>query len=177
MSSPKRPGPDSIESAIVSIRRLVRVLRINAQRTQSAAGISGAQLFVLEQLGDGTGLSLNDLAARTLTDRSSVADVVDRLVAQRLVDRTVDPTDRRRAAVRITGAGRRMLARAPEAPTTALIAAVRALAPRDRTALARSLAQLNHALGAADEPATMLFVDDATTSPATKRRAMKRRAR
>jgi len=155
---------DHVESAVVSIRRLVRVLRLAAQRTQVASGLSAAQMFVLERLGEASRLSMNELASRTMTDRSSVADVVDRLSEQGLVDRDVDPADRRRASVRITAAGRRRLARAPEAPVTALIAALRKLKPRDRATLARSLAQLNLALGASDEPASFLFADERAKS-------------
>jgi hypothetical protein len=66
-----------------------------------------------------------------------------------------------------------MLAKAPEAPTTALISALRSLSARERTALARSLSRLNDALGVADEPATMLFVDDADR----RRRRPSRRAK
>jgi len=173
-SSPKRGGSaDAIPLAVAAIRRLVRVLRLNAQRTQGVAGVSAAQLFVLEQLGAGQALSLNELAAHTLTDRSSVADVVDRLDADGLVERAVDVHDRRRAAVRITPKGRRVLARAPQAPTTALIAAIRSLAPPDRTALARSLTRLNVALGAAGEPATMLFADDNGMRSRRRRRSSK----
>lgn len=155
-----KPLSSDIASAVVSVRRLVRVLRLHDQRTQAVAGVSAAQLFVLQQLGTGGELSLNDLAERTLTDRSSVAEVVDRLQVQGWVVRQVDSADRRRAAVRITAAGRRLLARAPEAPATALIAALTALSRPERSALARSLVRLNQALGAADEPATMLFSDD-----------------
>ena len=154
-----RNGDDPIGSALTSIRRLVRALRLNAQRTHAVSGLSAAQLFVLQQLPKDGSLSLNELAARTVTDRSSVADVVDRLQAQRLVDRAVDLADRRRASVQITPSGRRTLARAPEAPTTALIAALKSLTPRERIALARSLVRLNEALGVADEPATMLFAE------------------
>ena len=143
-----------------SVRRLVRVLRLHDQRTHAVAGVSAAQLFVLQQLGTGAGLSLNDLADRTLTDRSSVAEVVDRLQAQGWVVRQVDSADRRRAAVRITAAGRRLLIRAPEAPATALIGALESLSRRERSALAKALVGLNRALGAADEPATMLFADE-----------------
>lgn len=175
LSSPRRPG-DSIASAVTSIRRLVRVLRLNAKRTQAIAGISAAQLFVLQQLGTDDSLSLNELAARTITDRSSVAAVVDRLQAQGLVDRGADPSDRRRASVRITPKGRRMLLRAPEAPTTALVAALHDLTQRERLALARSLARLNHALGADDEPATMLFAEsDEMPRPRRKSGRAKRR--
>lgn len=150
---------NAIASTVTSIRRLVRALRVNAQRTQAVAGISAAQLFVLQQLGVGEGLSLNALAARTLTDRSSVADVVDRLQANGLVRRTVDASDRRRASIRISPAGRRVLNRAPAAPTTALIAALRKLGPTEQGTLARSLLRLNDALGAGSTPATMLFAD------------------
>src|SRR5689334_5887739 len=152
---------DPIVSSVTSIRRLVRVLRVAARRTQSVAGITAAQVFVPQQFDGDASLSLNELAAKTLTDRSSVADVVDRLEAQRLVDRTVDPSDRRRAATRITGAGRRILSRTPNAPTTTLIAAIRALSPSERVTLAESLNRLTAALGVTNEPATMLFAEDA----------------
>ena len=150
-----------MQSAVTSIRRIVRVLRLAAQRTQAAAKISAAQLFVLQQLGDGSELSLNELAERTLTDRSSVAAVVERLQAQGLVDRATDPSDRRRAAVRITASGRRVLGRAPDAPTTTLLTALKSLDARELKALARSLSRLAVALGASQEPASMLFADDA----------------
>lgn len=163
---------DDMFSAVASIRRIVRVLRLASQKTQAAAGISAAQLFVLQQLGDGAELSLSELAERTLTDRSSVAAVVERLQEQKLVARTTDSSDRRRAVVRITAVGRRILRRAPDAPTTALLAALRRLDGRELTALARSLRELTVAFGAREEPPSMLFADDGTirASHARKRK-------
>jgi DNA-binding MarR family transcriptional regulator len=152
-------------SAIASIRRIVRVLRLAAQQTQTTAGIGAAQLFVLQQLEDRSELSVNQLAERTLTDRSSVAAVVDRLQAQKLVDRATHPFDRRRAVVRITAAGQRLLDRAPDAPTTELLSALRRLSSRELTALAVSLRKLTVALGAAQEPPSMLFVDEDGARP------------
>lgn len=164
-----------MSSAVSSIRRIVRVLRLASQRTQSAAGISAAQLFVLQQLGDGRERSLNELAERTLTDRSSVAAVVERLQGHRLVDRAADPTDRRRAAIRITAAGRRLLNRAPDAPTTGLIGALRKLTPRELTTLAHSLDRLTAALGASHEPPSMLFADDSAAKRRPRKRSSRRR--
>jgi len=159
----KSPRKSDTSSAVDSIRRVVRVLRLAAQKTQMTAGISSAQLFVLQQLGDGDGLSVNELAKRTLTDRSSVAALVERLQEQQLVDRTTHPADRRRAVVRITGAGRRLLGQAPDAPTTALLAALRRLDRRELATLARSLRNLSQAMGAAEEPVSMLFAEDPAT--------------
>ena len=151
---------DDTSSALDSIRRIVRVLRLAAQKTQTDAGISAAQLFVLQQLGDGDELSMNQLAVRTLTDRSSVAALVERLKEQALVERTTHPDDRRRAVVRITTAGRRILRKAPDAPTSTLLTALRRMQRSELSTLARSLRGLTMALGAAGEPASMLFADD-----------------
>jgi DNA-binding MarR family transcriptional regulator len=140
-------------SAVASIRRLIRVLRIAAQQTHVKTGVSAAQLFVLQQLGEAADLSLSELAQRTLTDRSSVAAVVDRLQAAGLVARSVDTRDRRRAAVRITSAGRRVLARGVDAPATALVKALRRLDAKRLAALALSLEDLVAALGATHERA------------------------
>ena len=168
---------DDTSSAVASLRRIVRVLRLASQKTQAVAGISAAQLFVLQQLGDGDELSMNELAERTLTDRSSVAAVVERLQSQRLVERGTHPFDRRRAVVRITDAGRRTLTRAPDAPTTTLLAALRRLDAREMAVLAQSLRGLTRALGATEEPPTMLFAEDGpsrrTGRPSAKRRPPK----
>jgi len=172
----KSPRKSDTSSAVDSIRRVVRVLRLAAQKTQTTAGISSAQLFVLQQLGDGDGLSVNELAKRTLTDRSSVAALVERLQEQQLVDRTTHPADRRRAVVRITGAGRRLLGQAPDAPTTALLAALRRLDRRELATLARSLRNLSQAMGAAEEPVSMLFAEDpATRAPRRGTRSVRER--
>ena len=174
MTARKRVGVNAnTQSTLTSIRQLVRVLRLSAQRTQAAAGISAAQLFVLQQLAAGAALSLTEIAERTLTDRSSAADVVERLQTQGLVDRAVDARDRRRAAIRITDAGRRILRRSPDAPTTTLIAALRALDSGTLASLARSLRRLNEVLGASDAPPSMLFADEA----APPRHAVVRRKR
>ena len=53
-----------------AIRRVVRVIRLSARRTEGGSRLSPAQLFVLTQLADGAPASLSELAARTLTDRS-----------------------------------------------------------------------------------------------------------
>jgi DNA-binding MarR family transcriptional regulator len=146
-------------SAVVSIRRIVQALRLASQRTQAQAGISAAQLFVLQQLGAEDGLSLTELAARTFTDRSSVTDLVDRLSDRGFVKRAVHPSDRRRAAVHLAPAGRRVIQRSPDAPTTMLVAALTKIEPRQRATLALSLRRLTAALGIADAAAPMLFAD------------------
>jgi DNA-binding MarR family transcriptional regulator len=147
-------------ATVDAIRRLVRALRLAARRTEGGSGLSPAQLFVLTQLADGAPASLSELAERTLTDRSSVAAVVERLAARGLVVRARSTEDRRRAAVHLTAAGRALLRRAPKAPAALLLEAIGALGQRELAQLAAALTRLTEHLGVASEPATMLFEDE-----------------
>ena len=150
-----RAADASVAQVVAGIRRLDRGLRLAARTVERDTGLSAAQLFVLQHLDDAEPLSLNELATRTFTDRSSVSVVVDRLVDAGLVSRTTDPDDRRRARIRITAKGRRVLARAPAAPTDLLLAALRQLPASVVRPLGSSLARLNAALGFTQEE--MLF--------------------
>ncbi|HEX3345342.1 MAG TPA: helix-turn-helix domain-containing protein, partial [Polyangiaceae bacterium] len=74
-----------------ALRRVVRDLRLSARDAERSAGISGAQLFVLQSLRNEAAASLNELAERTLTDQSSVSVVVKRLADRKLVARKESP--------------------------------------------------------------------------------------
>lgn len=143
----KAVDDQALAHALAGVRRLERGLRLAARQVERVTGLSAAQLFVLEHLDGAEGLSLNELAARTFTDRSSVSAVVDRLVEAGLARRSVDPRDKRRAQVRITRRGRSVLEQAPAAPTDLLLRGLAGLSRRRLQSLGESLAALNDALG------------------------------
>lgn len=143
-----------------AIRRLFRHLRLADRAAQSDLGISGAQLFVLTELGKTPSLSLNELAARTRTDQSSVSVVVSRLVDAGLVTRDRDSRDARRLMLNLTRSGRAMLQRAPAVAQEQILAVLDRLAPADRKQLGDALTDLVDALGAEPGPAPMLFEED-----------------
>lgn len=151
---------DEATEALVALRRIVRFLRIADRKAEVACGLSAAQLFVLETLADSPHISQAELAARTLTDQSSVSTVVAKLVTRELVSRTVAKDDRRRTELALTGAGKETLARAPKAPQAALIASIRAMPAARRTALVHALENLATMLGAEELAPRMLFDDD-----------------
>ena len=159
-SPPPRDHAADVVTVVNGIRRLERGLRLAAHQVSAVARLSAAQLFILEQLADAPAESLNHLAARTLTDRSSVSALVDRLAALGLVERSPDVDDRRRHRLRITAAGRARLASAPSPPTARLIAALEHLTPRELLGLARGLTRLNEVLGLSTQRAHLLFEDD-----------------
>jgi len=81
------PSVTDTARAMDSLRRIVHALRVATRASERAVGLGGAQLFVLRQLSATSGQSLGDLAARTRTTRSSISEVVARLVRNGLVNR------------------------------------------------------------------------------------------
>jgi DNA-binding MarR family transcriptional regulator len=165
----KQPSQDATASILDSIRRLSRGLRLAAQETQSAAGISAAQLFVLRTLDDGEAASVSDLAERTLTDRSSVASVVDRLLQAKLVSRVASESDKRRASITITAKGRAVVRKAPAAPTTLILSALNDMPARELKPLAEGLAKLINAIGFEKGPVYMLFEEKSSSKRRSSR--------
>src|SRR5436309_9052781 len=135
-----------------AIRRLVRHLRIADRAAQTELGISGAQLFVLLELGKTASLSLNDLAARTRTDQSSVSVVVSRLVEAGLVTRERDARDARRLVLNLTKNGRAVLQRSPLVAQETILSVVDRFTPSERKKFADSFTTLVDALGAEPGP-------------------------
>jgi len=145
-----------------SIRRLVRMLRVTDRQAQAELGVSGAQLFVLTELGRTPSLSLNDLALRTLTDQSSVSVVVTRLVDAGLVTRDRDTRDARRLVLNLTRSGRALLQRAPPVAQERLLAVFDRLSDDDRKRFADTFEEIAENIGGDEGPAPMLFEDDSS---------------
>lgn len=147
----------STRAVLDGLRHIVRTLREASQRAEREVGVSAAQLFVLQRLAGGQALSVNELAARTLTHQSSVSVVVTKLARRKLVTRARAADDARRVDVALTPAGRALLERAPAAAQDCLIAALALMGRAARTRLAADLGQLLDAMGTERRHPPMLF--------------------
>ncbi len=150
-----RHAQADVATVVDSIRSVVQSLRISGREAEQKLGISGAQLFVLEELANGPALSINELAARTFTHQSSASMVVSRLVERRLVTRMADRGDARKLSISLTAPGRALLKKAPHAVQTTLVEGLRMLSRADLKQLARNLSLLTDIMSdqtaAADE--------------------------
>jgi DNA-binding MarR family transcriptional regulator len=164
-----------IETSVNSFRRILRELRLAARKTELTTGLSAAQLFVLSTVASSDECSINDIAAATMTDRSSAAAIVARLAEAGYVTRMESGTDRRRAAIAITPLGRRAMTRSSPAPTMLLIAGLRTLPAPQLRGLSRGLLTLTRAMNIAGDPPGLLFEEPRARAAATrgKRRSSK----
>ena len=145
-----------------ALRAVVRALRISTRAVEKEIGISGAQLFVLQQLDDSPARSVNELADRTSTHQSSVSTVVSRLVERGLVRRAPSPQDGRRMEISITDAGRKLVHAAPFTAQERIMEALRRMSPEDLHSLAGGLDKLVRDGGFLDTIPPMFFEDDGT---------------
>ncbi|MDA8290324.1 MAG: MarR family winged helix-turn-helix transcriptional regulator [Actinomycetota bacterium] len=92
--------------------------------------VTAPQFVVLNVLCTTPHIDQRTLGERASLDRSTVADVVARLVRRGLVERVRDTVDRRRNVLALTGAGRAVLGQVAER-TTAMNRALLAPLARD----------------------------------------------
>lgn len=153
----QKPAPAEARDVLNSLRHIVRSLRISSRNAEQSVGLSGAQLFVLQCLSRHSPCSVNELAAHTATDQSSVSVVVSRLVARGHVKRAPSKVDRRRVELSLSPSGRALLAQAPEAAQERLLAALTQLEKTEIRALARLLGRLVELADVEGENATLFF--------------------
>jgi DNA-binding MarR family transcriptional regulator len=166
-------SPEDVRQILDALRRIVQSLRVSARAAEANLGMSGAQLFVLQKLSEESGLSVNDLAERTLTHQSSVSVVAARLVEKGLLSRERSPKDARRLELSITPAGWAVLRRSPLAAQEKLIEGITRMKERDRAQLASLLDQLTELSGISHDTARMFFDNDSPSSNKRMRRQSK----
>ncbi|MGC8518983.1 MAG: MarR family winged helix-turn-helix transcriptional regulator [Steroidobacteraceae bacterium] len=136
--------------ALQGLRTVVGSARQHDARVRRAVGISGSQLWALDEVAHVEGITVNELAARLALHQTTASNLVNALVARRLIRRARDRDDQRIVHLHITADGTRLLARAPQPCSGLLVDALRRLAVRDLEKFSRSLALL---LGAMYEAA------------------------
>lgn len=154
----------ALDRVLDSLRRITQAIRLSSSVVHERLGITGAQLFVLQQLAAAPGASLRDLAERTHTDQSSVSVVVARLVEAGHIARRTSAADARRTELTLTASGKALLRRAPALAQTRLVAALEAVPARQLRVTADVLGAAAHALQPTG-PAPMFF------EPPARRRA------
>lgn len=162
-ATPSSTASSSISSRSImdSLRRIVQAIRKSSSYCQQATGLTGAQSFVLGQIGAQAGLSLNELAGRTATHQSTMSEVVRRLEGKGLVTRIKSPDDGRRLELYLTPQGHSLLFGAPPTAQARLVQAIAALPPETADHLAVGLERLIAAAGLSGNPPVMFFEDDA----------------
>jgi DNA-binding MarR family transcriptional regulator len=156
-------NPESVRDvsrALDAVRKIVRALRLSSRAVEKEVGITGAQLFVLQQLAARPAESVNELAERTLTHQSTVSVVVTRLVQRGLVVRSSSREDARRTEIAVSPSGHARLQQSPPTVQARLAIALQNLPEEQLHGLADGLDAWLHEAGMHGEIPGLFFEEE-----------------
>ncbi|GGE21084.1 MarR family transcriptional regulator [Primorskyibacter flagellatus] len=109
--------PNRVDDSLIALRRILRATEQYERDLAASAGLSPAQLRVLQIIAGKPDASATPsaLAQQMGVSQATVTSVVDKLVARGLVRRVPSETDRRQTNVILTVTGRSALDEAPDA--------------------------------------------------------------
>jgi len=114
-------------SLLIRFRVLIRTAQRHSQWIERQSGVTGAQLWALQELADDPGLRVGELAKRMALHQSTASNMVDKLDTLGLLRRERGSADQRVVRLYPTPEGLSLLARAPSPARGVLLEALRAM--------------------------------------------------
>ena len=130
---------------------LRRVVRRRVRETLPDARLRATQLELLRVVEKRPGIGVATAARALYLAGNSVSTLVNQLVDAGLLDRRIDPDDRRAARLELTGAARNRLANWRRTRTDFVATAVATLPAEDREAIEAALPALGRLIDALQE--------------------------
>ena len=131
--------PDRLDDSLIALRRILRATEMYERDLASAAGLTPAQLRVLQIVDGRESVTPKALATQMGVSQATVTTLVDKLVARGLVERQPSRIDRRQTNVVITQAGHARMEVAPDALQQRYVRAFEGLADWEQAQLVSSL--------------------------------------
>jgi len=91
-------------------------LKDNVKKT----GLSGAQLWIMQQVYNYNGISNAELAKNLTIHVSTCSLLVNKLIKKNLIEKTRDPKDERKIVLTLSPKGKQLMAKAPKSPEGAI---------------------------------------------------------
>jgi DNA-binding MarR family transcriptional regulator len=85
---------------------LMHALQVRSKRMARTLGVTGPQRLVIRLVGQFPNITARDLSTTLGMHPSTLTGVLSRLERMKLIERTIDPKDRRRARFSLTQAGK-----------------------------------------------------------------------
>jgi DNA-binding MarR family transcriptional regulator len=121
-------------AVLKKIRIVIRAAQRHSSWIEKQCGVSGAQLWIMQELHDAPGLRVGEIADRLAIHQTTTSNLLDMLQKRGLVLKERDPQDQRAVRLALSRQGAALLREAPK-PAQGLLPA--ALSRLDRQRLAQ----------------------------------------
>jgi DNA-binding MarR family transcriptional regulator len=124
---PVRKSTVSPLSVLQRFRVLIRTAQRHSQWIERQSGVTGAQLWALQELAEAPGLRVGELAGRMALHQSTASNMVDKLESAGLIRKERTSADQRVVRLYMTDTGTELLGRSPSPARGVLPEALRLL--------------------------------------------------
>lgn len=132
-------------------RIVIRAAQRHSQWVEKQCGVSGAQLWVMQELQEHPGLRVGELARRMAIHQTTVSNLLYGLEKRGLIGKERDRSDQRVVKLSLSADGRALLDAAPKPARGLLPEAMRKLDPAAMALLDQGLQALIDGIGLLDE--------------------------
>src|SRR5580700_1783666 len=153
MAKKQKSGDSGLsQSATHLLHRVLQLALDYHAEASGPVGLTQRQYTVLAAAGAADGVSQSDLVRATGIDRSTLADLVARMISTGLLERERSATDARANTVRLSAAGKSALADGGKPASSADVRLLDLLPPKKRDSFLKTLATLAAAADAGGAP-------------------------
>ncbi len=149
----RRRREDAGVAVLKSFRVIYGSVRQHFRQVQQACGISGSQLWILNEVQRAEGIGVSGLAVKLSIHQSTCSQLVDKLVRAGSLIKTRGSDDQRRVLLSVSARGRRILARSPGPAEGVLPEAIAELSRVELVRLQGGLQKIIAAMDIKDEEA------------------------
>jgi DNA-binding MarR family transcriptional regulator len=139
--------------ALQKFRLIIGAVRQHSLELESVCGISGAQVWMLASIEKSPDIMVSQLSQMLSVHISTASNLLDKLARAGMVERIRSEEDRRVVRLRLTDAGRDVLARAPKPLTGLVVDALEKMPPDALARLNTELSNLIEHLNLVDQKA------------------------
>jgi DNA-binding MarR family transcriptional regulator len=151
---PENPPLDLVPQVLKQSRLIYASVKQHFREVERASGVSGAQLWLLQEIRSKLRIGVSDLAAQAPMHQSTCSTLVDKLCSLGLVVKTRIRDDQRRASLSLTQASTSLLAGVLGPAERILPSALKALPDVALSTLHVNLDNLIRNLPVRDEPSS-----------------------
>ena len=138
---PQLAAPTHV-GVLQKMRIVIRSAQHHSAATEKVCGVSGAQLWVMQELSEAPGLRVGDIAARLAIHQTTASNLLEVLARKGLILKQRDSVDQRVVRLALSPQGAAVIAGAPKPARGLLPDALRRLDPESLRTLDHGLDQL-----------------------------------
>jgi DNA-binding MarR family transcriptional regulator len=145
-----QPEPAYLDT-LKKLRIVIRAAQRHSAWIEKQCGVSGAQLWIMQELQDTPGLRVGEIANRLAIHQTTVSNLLESLEKRQYVVKKRDPKDQRAVQLELSAEGNALLLHAPKPARGLLPEALRHLGERELAMLNEGLQGLLDSIGQMDE--------------------------